>query len=175
MQTVSINTYKFAELSAEAKQTAIENLCDINVDHNWWEFVYEDAKTIGLQITGFDLDRNKHCTGLLIDGMAECCRLIMSNHGEKTDTHLLAFNYLEDYDKLVEKYSDGINKDIVAEDNTWEFDQEADELEADFLNALLEEYASILQNDYEYLTSDEAIIQTIEDNDYDFTEDGKLW
>lgn len=175
MQTVSINIYKFNELSAEAKQTAIENLYDINVDHNWWEFVYDDAETIGLKITGFDLDRNNYCNGELYESMPECCRLIIANHGEGCSTYKTAIAYLSDYDSLVEKYSDGINKDIVADGNEYEFDKEADELEAEFLKDILDDYASILQNNYEYLTSDEAIIETIEANDYDFTEDGKLW
>jgi len=175
MKTVSINTYKFSELSDEAKQAAIENLYDINVSYDWWENVYYDAKQVGIKITGFDLDRNKHCTGELIESMTECCRLIIANHGEICNTAVTAANYLETYDKLVEKYSDGITLDIVAEDNTWEFDQEADELEEEFLKDILEDYANMLQDEYEYATSEEAIIETIEANDYDFTQDGKIW
>ncbi len=175
MKTVSINTYKFGELSEEAQQKAIEHLYDINVDNNWWEFVYDDAKTIGLKITGFALDRNNYCNGELYESMPECCRLIIANHGECCSTYKKAIAYLSDYDSLVEKYSDGINKDIVAEDNIWEFDQEADELESEFLKDILDDYASILQSNYEYETSEEAIIETIEVNDYDFLEDGKLW
>jgi len=175
MKTVSINTYKFSELSDEAKQRAIENLCTINVDYDWWECTYDDAKQISLKITGFDLDRNKHCTGKLIEGMTECCRLIIANHGEHCETYKTAISYLSDYDDLVLKYSDGIKTDIVSEDNTWEFDQEADELEAEFLRAMLEDYANILQREFEYLTSNAAIIETIEANDYDFTIDGKIW
>jgi hypothetical protein len=32
-----------------------------------------------------------------------------------------------------------------------------------------------IQNEFEYLQSKEAIIETIKANDYDFTEDGKLY
>ena len=37
-----------------------------------------------------------------------------------------------------------------------------------------QEIYSALQKEYEYLTGDEAIIETIEANEYDFTADGKL-
>ena len=46
--------------------------------------------------------------------------------------------------------------------------------EDDFLQSLCEDYRIILRNEYEYLTSEEAIIETIESNEYYFTEDGKL-
>ena len=175
MQTVTINTCKFSELSEQAKKKAIEKFYDININHNWWECTYYDAKTIGLKITSFDLDRHKECNGKLTLSMSECCRLIMANHGEICETSVTAATYFNRYNELVEKYSDGINTDIVADGNEYDFDQEADELEADFLKAILEDYANILQNECDYLTSKEAIIETIEANEYDFTEEGKLW
>ena len=32
----------------------------------------------------------------------------------------------------------------------------------------------MLRNEYEYLTSEEAVIESIRANEYEFTEDGKL-
>ena len=58
MKTLTINLYQFSELSDEAKEKAISNLSDINVDFDWWTNTYEDAARIGLKITSFDLDRN---------------------------------------------------------------------------------------------------------------------
>ena len=55
MRTINVNLYQFDELSDVAKQEAITELYDINIDHNWWKFIYEDAKTVGLLITGFDV------------------------------------------------------------------------------------------------------------------------
>ncbi len=57
MRTETIEIFKFEELSKEAKKNAVEKMHNLNVDHNWWEFTYEDAKRIGLEINGFDLDR----------------------------------------------------------------------------------------------------------------------
>lgn len=176
MKTVIVKTklFQFDELSEQGKENAVNNLSDINTDYEWWDFIYYDAKTVGLVLDTFDLDRNKHCKGLFENSGTECARLIMQEHGEKTETHLLAFNFIADWDRLVEKHSDGEQTDRVAEYNEVTFDDEADELEKEFLRALLEEYANMLQRQYDYLISDKAIIEAIKANEYWFTVGGKL-
>jgi hypothetical protein len=173
MRTKTISIYSFSELSEESQQKALNNLSSINVDFDWWDGIYNDAKNIGLTITGFGLDRNKHATGDFKDAF-EAATKIMKEHGENCDTYKLASEFLLDRDKLVEKYSDGVTTSIVSEDNEYQFDQECDELEEEFERALLEEYASILQNEYEYQTSDESIQETIEANEYEFDDEGNL-
>jgi len=44
MKTIEINLYQFNELSESAKQTAIEWYRSVNLDYDWWEFIYDDAK-----------------------------------------------------------------------------------------------------------------------------------
>ncbi len=56
-------------------------------------------------------------------------------------------------------------------DNIEELENDEDE----FLKELLEDYRIILQKEYEYQTSEEAIIGTIEANEYEFTQDGKMF
>jgi len=65
MKTISINLYSFNELSSEAQNKALSKYVTINVEHDWYDSTYEDAEQVGLKITGFDLDRNKHATGKL--------------------------------------------------------------------------------------------------------------
>ena len=171
MRTVQTPVYKFEELSENAKKTAIEKLYDINVDHDWWDSVYDDANTIGCKIKGFDTDRGNHCD-LKCDDAHETARLIVENHGETCDTRKLADEYLKDHDKIIdeaERDEDGELSDEHAVDKL------LDELNAEFQRALGEEYLSILRKEYEYLTSEEAIIETIEANEYEFTEDGKMF
>jgi len=167
MKTKTIILYQFSELSEKAKQKAIEKLFDINVDFDWWQFTYDDAKQIGLKLQNFDLDRNKHCTGEFVSSALVCSELIMHNHGETCDTYKTAFKFIKDYEDLVTKYSDGIGDES-------DFDNEADDLEEEFLKSILKDYATILQNECDYLQSEEAIIETIEANDYYFDENGNL-
>ena len=166
--------YKFDELSEEAKQKVIEGLADINVDCNWFEFIYEDANNVGLKINGFDIDRRSYCNLEFTKGAENCADLIIANHGEACDTYNTAKKFLEDRTELVKKYSDGVDIERVYEGNIYELDFELDELEEDFLKSLSEDYLSMLKEEYEYKTSEEAIVETIKTNDYEFTDNGKL-
>lgn len=170
-RTAHTTVYKFDELSDSAKQTAIEKLYDINVDNDWWDCIYDDAKTIGCKISGFDTDRGSYCD-LKCDDAHETARLIVENHGETCDTRKLADEYLKDHDAIIdtaERDEDGELADEYA------IDKKLDELNAEFQRALGEEYLVILRKEYEYLTSEAAIIETILANEYEFTEDGKMF
>jgi hypothetical protein len=175
MRTIELKLFKFSELSEEAQGKALLELNDINVDFNWWECTYEDAKTIGVNISGFDLDRNKHCTGDLQHSLNESTDSILEHHGEDCKTVAIAKRYIAEWADLVEKFSDGISKDKVIESNEYDFDLAANELESEFLKDILSEYANMLQNESEHLMTDEAIKKTIEANEYEFTEDGKQY
>src|SRR5690606_9863757 len=93
MRTISINIYKFDELSKEAQENAIEKLWDINVyDHPWWQYVYENAEMISLKITGFD---EYKCNGRFIEGAEETALLIKENHDHSRETYKTADEYLK--------------------------------------------------------------------------------
>jgi len=172
METRTYNVFKYKELPPEIQEKAVEKLYDINLHYEWWDCEYEDAKRVGLKLDGFDLDRNRHCTGDFIDSAEETAEMIVKEHGKDCDSRQTAVNYLADRAKLVKQYSDGKTLDIVTEDNEYDFDNDCDDLDAEFLRSILEDYSIILQQQYEYLASAEAIIETIEANDYDFTKDG---
>lgn len=178
MRTIIEETtlYTFEELTEEAQEKAIEGNCYINVEYvDWWDLMYEDAERIGLKITSFDLDRYRHAKGKFLWSALECAESILKEHGENTTTYQTAKEYLADRAALVAKYSDGINLEIVNEDNEYDFDDECDELDQEFLRSLLEDYSILLQNEYEYLTSEEAIKEIFIANEYEFTIDGKLY
>lgn len=174
MRTIRIKVYKFDELSEQAKQKAISNYHDVNTDHNWWDFIYEDAKeNSGIQITGFDLDRGRYIEGKFIEGAHESAWLVTTNHGEDTSTYKVAKYFIEEYGEIVQRHSDWVHIDKVAEGNEYEFDIEADECEKSYLDSILAEYVTILHKQYEYLQSDEAISKAITANEYEFTFEGE--
>ena len=170
MRKIEINIFKFNELNEEAKQNAISNLYNINIDYNWWEFIYEDAKNIGLKITSFDLDRNRHAKGEFILNAPEVAQNILSNHGKECETYKTAESFLEVWQPIFNAYMDEESEKYESSES----EDEMQELEDDFFNSLLEDYSIILQNACDYLQSDESIIDTIEANDYEFTEDGEM-
>lgn len=171
--TVITKMYQFDELSDEAKETAIEKLYDINVGYDWWDSTYEDAKTIGLVIEEFDLDRHRHCAGKWTEDAEDAAHLIIENHGEQCETHQDATEFLDILSTEQEIFESQGDYDPEYE----EFDEtdKYEELCEEFLRTICEDYAIMLQGECEYLTGEEAIIETIEANKYEFTEDGELY
>src|SRR5580698_5929938 len=131
-ETITRELYTFEELSDAAKEKARNWFREGALDYDWWEYLYEDAAAIGLKITTFDLDRHRHAKGNLTKSVEDVCKLIMENHGKTCDTYELAME----------------SKDI---------DEEDEEAVKEFERALLEEYSIMLQHEYEYRLSDEAV------------------
>lgn len=167
MRTVCVrkDLYSFDELSDEAKEQAVLNLVDINVDYEWWDGVYADAEDIGLKITAFDLDRHRGAEGHFFWSAKEVAEAIIENHGPDCETYKTAKAFLDDFPE---------EPDEDAE-NYGEWEDTIDDMTDEFLKSLLEDYSIMLQHESEYLTSDEAIIETIQSNEYEFTSDGTLY
>jgi len=162
MRTIRTKVYLFSELSKEAQEKAIEWGYDLNVSHEWWDGIYEDAETIGLKITGFDIDRANYCEGNIIGTHEETAMLIKENHGETCKTYTVADTFLALLGTIEKQYKD----DEAGRNSVTE------EAEEQFLKALLTCYLAMLNENYEYLTSKPAIIEAIEANEYEFTADG---
>jgi hypothetical protein len=171
--TVTTKVYKFDELSDEAKETTIEKLYNVNVDYDWWECTYEDARTIALTLEGFDLDRNRHATGKWQEDAEASANAILENHGESCETHKDATEFLFAIGEaaMVFEAKDDYDPEYEEFDETYEYET----LCAEFLKTILEDYSIMLQKESEYLQSEEAIIETIKANEYEFTVDGIMY
>lgn len=170
MKTIKVKLYSFNELSKEAQNKALSKYVTINVEHDWYDSIYEDAEQVGLKITGFDLDRNKHATGQLILSTLEVAQNIINNHGENCNTYKTAQKFLEEHAPIFADYMDENSEHYES----LEQEGKLQDLESDFKNDLLTEYANILQKEYDYLTSDEQVKETILANEYTFEADGKM-
>jgi hypothetical protein len=164
MRTVRIKVYKFDELSAEAKKKAIEQFWDTNVNHDWWEYTYSDAAQIGLEITGFDIDRG-NISGQLQEYAHIVAENIKAEHGEFCDIYKLAVNYLDELAKLTAKHKE----------DTDEYESELERNAQAFEKALLKAYLKMLRDEYEYQTSEAQVIESIRSNEYDFRINGQQW
>jgi hypothetical protein len=171
MKTITLNIYSFDELSQEAKEVAIDSLCSINVEHDWWDCTYEDARQIGLKISSFDLDRNRHAKGIFILAANEVAQNIFNSHGIDCETYKTASNFMGEWQPIFNNYMDENHEEYESR----EVEETMQELENDFLNSLLEDYSIILQRECDYLQSKEAIIETIKANEYEFLESGKKY
>lgn len=183
-ETVTYTLYKFDELSDEAKEKAVQKFYDINTQYQWWEFTYEgireDLKELGLECKDiyFDIDRNSHIelTNLHFTSVSKFIENGIETGVKKSlieiaDLYISSMNINRHTKNVIESYShtsskhQRLNKAI---------DSLVDRCN-DKLHSLLEDFRIRLQKEYEYLSSEEAIIDSIKCNEYDFLEDGSLY
>jgi len=163
VETTTRNIYTWAELNDEQQEKAIEKLWDLNVDYDWWDGVYEDASSVGLTISGFDLGRAMKCDVELDWSGLDVANKILELHGPNCDTYKSAEKYVARYMAAQIDISNDLIDDSMDED-----------MDDDFRKELSDNYFHTLQNEYDYLTSREAIIESIESNEYEFDESGSL-
>jgi hypothetical protein len=172
--TKTINIYSFDELSDKAKDNARDWFREVCQHEQWWEHIYDDAERVGLRLTTFDLDRNRHAKGefCVFGGAEQCAGLILKEHGKDCETFKTAKQFVADLKKL--------NAEIEAVDGDDETNCEYElwqdkrgELCDEFLRSILEDYSIILQKEIEHLYSDESVDENIRINEYEFTESGE--
>jgi hypothetical protein len=169
MRTETINIYKFDELSDKAKDRARDWWRQGALDNDWWEFLYDDAKQVGLKITSFDTGPSCDIEGDFIGTAEETAEKIIAEHGKDTDTAAEA----RAYQKTLSEFMAGAEKDECGELATYELEGEKDDIGREFLRALLEVYLVMLRSEEEYLLSDAVADELLVVNEYEFTEDGK--
>ena len=171
MRTIETKVYQFSELTNEAKEAAIDQCRYYQHEYEWWEFIYEDAENIGLKITSFGLDRNRHAKGEFLLSACEVAANIVKGHGDGCGTLETAINFLEEWQPLFTEYMDESSEHYENSEREYELM----ELETEFLESLLEEYSIILENEAEWLTSDESVQEFIEANGYEFYDNGNVY
>lgn len=186
---------KFDKLSDETKQKAIEKNRDINVYYEWYEPIYEDVKRVG-EILGIEIDKI-YFSGFWSQGDGACFEGVYSynkgahkmikEYAPKDETlHHLA-NQLwdlqsENFYKLsatikhkgmyYHKYCTDI--DVYNEnDSMYYADNETAEFVRERLRDFMEWIYNMLEQEYEYITSDEAVAESLKANEYEFNEKGE--
>ena len=168
MKQVIVTLYQYDELSESSQQTALKYFSDINVHYPWYDFTYEDAINIGLKITSHDLYHHDIEGKLTLD-IEDSIEKILSTHGKICDTYKLALDYKDHLTEIQNRMSYASESKLIA------LEKAVEELTTEYEHNLLEEYLLMLRREYAYLTSQEAIEETIRANEYDFTKEGKLF
>jgi len=197
--TVETKVFKLKELSDAAKQSALEALGEINIDHDWWDFVYDDAKTIG-KLIGIDID-DIYFSGFCSKGDGACfagnyeyvrgsVAAVKAHAPKDTELHRIATELAAEQRKCFYQIRASVKQSghyyhryctdisIDFESHTGYQDYYSEEAETNVIELLRDYMLWIykqLNSSYDYLTSEEAIIETIEANEYEFTMDGDLY
>ncbi len=193
-RTIRTKVYLFNELSKDAQSKAIQHFSDINTDYNWSESTIDEFKGNDefFDITNvyyrvfwsqgdgamFEYDRiNKDFVNSVIDTLKlpnwkkevlKKCTYVAANgkqwghyYHEKSVTHNINIEsdngaqYYPNIERLIELYSGEIEDAII-----------------DKYEDIARELYKTLENEYNYLTSEESIKETIIANEYEFTKEG---
>ena len=198
MRTIKTKVYKFSELSDEAKEKAVEKWNEDGPFEDWWEFVEEDTKNIGA-LMGITVDK-LYFSGFWSQGDGACfegsyeyvkggAKAVKDETGG-TDKDLLAIAYglqaeqrrnfygLSASVKQRGHYYHEFCTEIDVQDNRenapWQVSDEVEEAIKDLLRDFMRWIYRNLEKEYEYQTSFEAVSETIEANEYEFTAAGKM-
>ena len=225
MKTIETTVYTFDELSDSAKQKALDADRDRDVDHNWWEWTYEDfisqvalkgygVQAKDIQFSGFWCQGDgASFTGSVRKTSEEVLALLPCDLAAKVKLHHAKCRLLNidpinlELSAIIERsdsrYSHSNTMEIVeAEfaDRNWSrcnmgpcfcspnWPDVCDEREAllrgvglvsltplllEEAKGLADELYKSLEQEHEYLTSDEHIAEYLRGEEEAFTEDGE--
>lgn len=168
MRTKTIEVYQYKELSEKAKEKARIWFLQGDDFQFEWDCMKEDTKTIGLDLQEWDYGR--YAKGKFIDSAEETAHKIEKEHGEQCETYKTAKTYLASRDNVIEMAERDESGNFVDE---CEVDKNLDELDAEFLKDLLEDYRIMTDKQLEYCQSEEYIAEAMESNEYEFNVNGK--
>ena len=185
MEKIQIEACKITELLPDAKERALSWLAE-GLDYEWWDFIYDDAKNLG------------KCIGLRIDN------IYFSGFYNQSDGCCFSgyYRYQKKWEQIVKDYAPDnkelykiglklqsiqrpmrykLEGEITGDSRHWQtqiaLDWQHKEQEEQ-INEVLEDFAhwiyKALQTEYEWLTSEEQLIETAEANGYLFDESGRV-
>jgi hypothetical protein len=191
MITKTINLYPYSELDEKAKQKALENLRDINTDYNGWDDYVIEGATEDLTALGFE-DVKISYNGFYSQGdgasftaHVNIIKFIEANKLKTRFAALYKFAKSEGsnitacvsrsghyyHEMTMSAEVDGHLYSDVPDNVT----KQGDDLHGVILEIARAQAKKIyrdLESEYEAQTGDEAIVDTIEANDYHFNASG---
>lgn len=178
VREVTFKLYRFEELDDKVKEKVLEDNCYILVeDYTWWDFIYTEAEEIGIKIEGFDLDR-RYIKLRLNTSVLSSVEWAMGYFGECTEEYKLAKSYYDEIMKLadceevkeyLEEYPEADPYDAIYNLGL------SDEFYDEYVNDMKRVFLKMLEDEFNCLISDEAIIEHFNINDYEFFENGKIF
>ena len=181
MREMTTMVYSFNELSEAAKKRALDAFRYIDVEFNWYEDTFGTIRTagklLGLEIGDIHFDAYLYC---IFDADYEYARgavkAIQAEFPRATDLHDVA-RKLQDLQKR-HFYSLSCAVTEGRTTNRYSCFRFGEDYDCAELGDIIDDFAHwaqiLLRDEYKYLTSDEAVKETIEANGYEFTEGGKL-
>lgn len=192
MRQETVTYYTFEELTSEAQEKAIEANRDINVDHSFWhECTIDDCKTImeliGIEVkeiyfSGFSSQGDGACFIGEFDYKKGCLKSVKEYAPNDTELHQLVESYIAVQKRgfyqlsgvvghVGHYYHSGCTRVAVCGTNSEDLQDDVTQALRDFMDWIY----TRLEKEYEYLTSDDAVKETLIANEYEFlSESGEI-
>jgi len=184
MKTITIKTYKLNELSKEAKQKAIDNNRYFNTEDNDWSEYTLDYWKEKLAALGFDNTKiyfsgfASQGDGASFEGQIDIIKWLTVN--KKRTEYKAIIDDIDNCNIVITKsghYEHEMTMSVEVEyfGNNDKACNTIDKLGNEILENAREQARLIykeLDKENDYLTSDEAIAESLESNECDFLEDG---
>lgn len=195
MRIIETKAYQLHELSSEAQEKAIDNFRNHEgyLDYGWWDFVYEDVKTIAA-LFGLEIDEI-YFSGFYSQGDGACFEGYYSYKKgglkaveEYAPTDMELYGIVKGLQDIQRRYFYGLTANTKHRGHYYHsscmnisvyqnagMDYANIDVEREITD-LLRQFAdwiySKLKDEYKYLMSDEGVRATIELNEYEFDEEG---
>lgn len=181
MREITVKVYAFAELSDDAQERVLNEFRGINVEFNWWEDSYDTIRTagklLGLEIGEIQFDIDSYCT---FDASYEYVRGAVKAVRDEFPCADDLCKIAKDLQALQRRHFYSLSCAVTEgrRMNYYRCFRFGEDYECEDLGDKLDDFAHwariLLRDEYEYLTSDEAIREMIEANEYEFDEAGDL-
>jgi hypothetical protein len=177
MRTITIELYPFDELNMATQKKVLEKYHDINTDHDWWNNVYY-MYTETLKKQGFTC--NKDFTFSLYtqghNARIESASLDLIEWIKCDPKNRDRFSTLNEWINGFNISSGRVDHDHIgdAPETVDDLYDELHEIIQAEVNEIQEHMLRDLYSDCDYLSSDEAIKDTFEANEYTFESDGTM-
>jgi hypothetical protein len=197
------DVYKFDELNDRAKETARDWFRQDYPGYEWWDSSYDDFATIAdilgidlrkkgvkLMDGSYRYDPEIYFSGFYHQGSGSsfvgkytyakgASRKIREYAPKDIVLHAIADSLQEVQRKAFYQLGAEISnyRDTWIRVSTWHEDRDATDAEDDAVKSAMEDFNHwifrSLESEYEYLTSDESVDESISCNEYEFDEDGR--
>lgn len=195
MRTIEVQLYQYDELSPEAQAKARDWYREGCLDYDWWDGCYEDFMRIA-EILGVEIDTSGrggtpmiffsgfyhqgsyagfHGTYSYKKGSAKAIRAYCNDEELIRIADALQDVQRRNFYSLVARVSlsNYGNLRVEVEDKEDPYREIAEESDLrELVGDLAHWLYKTLQNEYEWLTSDEEVAESIRNNEYEFDEDG---
>lgn len=190
VKEVTLQVYSVKELAEEVRQRVLDKHRDINTEHEWWAWLHEgfkdELKELGVEVDTFywSIDGDRHF--FMSKPHIFDLRLFLTKLGLDKHELLMKFDNCSIYHisltgergresncaELDMEYSEEVECSEEKMEEMNELQNEVEEQVNNWIEDISNNFLREIEKQYEYACSNEAIIDTLEANEYQFDKYG---